>query len=82
MKGGGKKKKKKNYTTKKKNKHRHRKEKLATLKFYTIDKNNKITRLRKVCPECGPGCFMAKHFDRHYCGRCHMGLKLDPEAIK
>jgi len=24
---------------------------------------------------------MAKHFDRHYCGKCHMSLKLDPKAI-
>jgi hypothetical protein len=24
---------------------------------------------------------MAKHLDRHYCGRCHLGLKLDAKAI-
>ena len=38
---GGKKGKKKNYTTKKKNKHIHRKEKLATLKLYSV-KNGKV----------------------------------------
>ena len=38
---GGKKGKKKNYTTKKKNKHKHRKEKLATLKLYSV-KNGKV----------------------------------------
>ncbi len=26
--------------------------------------------------------FMAKHLDRHYCGRCTISLKLDAEAIK
>lgn len=25
---------------------------------------------------------MAKHLDRHYCGRCQFTLKLDAEAIK
>ena len=27
---------------------------------------------RRVCPnpECGPGVFMASHFDRQYCGKC------------
>ena len=46
---GGKKKKgkKKAFTTKKKNKHKHRKEKLATLKLYSLDKSNTVQRLRK-----------------------------------
>merc|ERR1712137_243803 len=79
---GGKKGKKKVYKTKKKNKHKHIPEKLATLKYYSIDGNGAITRSRKICPECGPGFFMAKHLDRHYCGRCHLSLKLDPAAIK
>ena len=25
---------------------------------------------------------MAKHYDRHYCGKCHISLKLDPQTIK
>ncbi len=25
---------------------------------------------------------MAKHFDRHYCGSCHVSLKLDAATIK
>lgn len=53
LQGGGKKKKKKAYTTKKKNKHRHRKEKLSTLKYYSIDGSGKVTRVRKTCPDCG-----------------------------
>lgn len=43
MDGGKKKKgKKKAFTTKKKNKHKHRKEKLATLKLYSLDKNGAV----------------------------------------
>lgn len=79
---GGKKGKKKNYTTKKKNKHKHKSTKLSTLKYYSIDKDNKVVRVRKVCVNCGPGFFMAKNIDRHYCGRCHLTLKLDAAAIK
>jgi ribosomal protein S27AE len=64
--GGGKKRKKKNYTTPKKIKHKHRKVKLAVLKYYKVDDNGKINRLRRECPaeECGAGVFMAAHFDR------------------
>ncbi|TGZ37756.1 hypothetical protein CRM22_011322 [Opisthorchis felineus] len=70
--GGAKKRKKKVYTTPKKIKHRKKKVKLATLKFYKVDSNGKITRLRRECPNegCGPGVFMASHFDRQYCGKC------------
>ena len=31
-------------------------------KYYKVDGNGKITRLRRVC--------MASHFDRQYCGKC------------
>lgn len=75
---GGKKRKKKVYTTKKKNKHKHVNVKLAVLKFYTIDGSNNISRARKCCPNCGVGVFMAKHFDRLYCGKCSLTFKLDP----
>ena len=72
LRGGGKKRKKKVYTKPKKVKHVHKKVKLAVLKFYKVDDNNKITRLRKECPAptCGAGVFMANHFDRWNCGRC------------
>ena len=77
LRGGGKKRKKKNYTTPKKIAHKHRKVKLAVLKFYKVDDNGKIKRLRKECPspDCGAGVFMATHFDRHYCGKCHVTYK-------
>ncbi|XP_073913493.1 ubiquitin-ribosomal protein eS31 fusion protein-like [Castor canadensis] len=69
---GGAKKRKKSYTAPKKNKHKRKKVKLAVLKYYKVDENGKISRLRRECPsdECGAGVFMASHFDRHYCGKC------------
>merc|ERR1712193_317122 len=69
LRGGGKKRKKKVYTTPKKNKHKNKKEKLRVLKYYKVDDNGKITRLRKECPVAGPGCFMANHADRYYSGK-------------
>merc|ERR1711994_393899 len=51
---------------------KQRKVKLAVLKYYKVDDNGKINRLRRECPaeECGAGMFMAAHFDRQYCGKC------------
>uniref|UniRef100_A0A8C8VX54 Ubiquitin-ribosomal protein eS31 fusion protein n=1 Tax=Peromyscus maniculatus bairdii TaxID=230844 RepID=A0A8C8VX54_PERMB len=64
--------KKKSYTTPKKNKHKRKKVKLAVLKYYKVDENGKISRLRQECPsdEGGAGVFMASHLDRQYCGKC------------
>ncbi|CAI5445151.1 unnamed protein product [Caenorhabditis angaria] len=80
--GGAKKRKKKVYTTPKKNKRKPKKVKLAVLKYYKIDENGKVTRLRKECqqPTCGGGVFMAQHNNRHYCGRCHDTLVADNSA--
>mgnify|MGYP002783749222 FL=1 len=75
LRGGGKKKKKKAYTTPKKIKHKRVKVELSILKYYQVEGNGKVSRLRKECPQCGPSIFMAKHTDRHYCGRCHLTLK-------
>ncbi|CAD5232678.1 unnamed protein product [Bursaphelenchus xylophilus] len=74
--GGGKKRKKKVYTTPKKIKHKRKKVKLSVLKFYKIDDDDNIQRLRSECNSvsCGGGVFMAKHKDRLYCGRCHQTL--------
>jgi len=81
LRGGGKKRKKKNYTTPKKIKHKHKTVKLAVLKYYKVDENGKITRLRKECPaeECGAGVFMANHFDRYYCGKCGLTYVMNKE---
>lgn len=70
LRGGGKKRKKKQYTKPKKIKHKHKKVKLHVLKYYKVDGNGKITRLRTPCEACGPGVFMASHYDRQYCGHC------------
>merc|ERR1712210_275915 len=72
LRGGAKKRKKKNYNTPKKIKHKRKKVKLAVTKYYKVDENGKITRLRRECPNkyCGAGVFMASHFDRQYCGKC------------
>uniref|UniRef100_A0A7S2IKK1 Ubiquitin-like domain-containing protein n=1 Tax=Alexandrium andersonii TaxID=327968 RepID=A0A7S2IKK1_9DINO len=72
--GGVKKRKKKTYTKPKKIKHKRKKVKLAVLKFYKVDSNDKVSRLRRECPHelCGPGVFMAMHFNRYYCGKCHL----------
>ena len=72
--GGAKKRKKKVYTKPKKIAHKHKKVKLAVLKYYKVDDSGNFQRLRRECPsdDCGAGVFMAKHFDRQYCGKCHL----------
>ena len=80
--GGKKKKKKKSYTSKKKTKHHHKTIKMSALNLYKVDGANKVTLSQRNCPKCGPGIFMAKHFDRYYCGKCHLALKIDAETAK
>ena len=38
----------------------------------------------RVCPnpECGPGVFMASHFDRQYCGKCGLTYMFDEKDKK
>jgi len=38
-------------------------------KFYKIE-NGKLIRLRKFCPRCGSGVYLAQHQDRLACGKC------------
>ncbi|GAA5983961.1 hypothetical protein JCM5350_001807 [Sporobolomyces pararoseus] len=70
--GMAKKRKKKTYTTPKKIKHKRKPVKMAVLKYYRVDSDGKIKRLRRECPaeSCGAGTFMANHKDRQYCGKC------------
>ncbi|KII66211.1 Ubiquitin-40S ribosomal protein S27a [Thelohanellus kitauei] len=68
--GGAKKRKKKSYSTPKKIKHKLKKVKLRILKYYSVQKDGVVKRLRSSCPKCGPGVFLANHHDRLYCGRC------------
>jgi small subunit ribosomal protein S27Ae len=38
-------------------------------KFYSLE-GEKLKRLRKACPRCGPEVFMADHGNRLACGKC------------
>merc|ERR1711951_691 len=76
LRGGGKKKKKKNYTTAKKQKHKRKKVPLQILKYYNVDDEGNIKRLRKTCTNCGAGIRMATHYDRFYCGKCHLTVAI------
>ncbi|VFJ15446.1 30S ribosomal protein S27ae [Candidatus Nitrosocosmicus franklandus] len=38
-------------------------------KFYKIS-GDKVERIRRECPRCGKGVFMAVHKDRLTCGKC------------
>jgi len=82
LRGGGKKRKKKNYTTPKKIKHKHKKVKLSVLKYYRVDDNGKIDRLRRECKDCGAGIFMAGHFDRQTCGKCGLTMMFQKEPSR
>ena len=79
LRGGAKKRKKKVYTTPKKIKHKRKKTKLAVLKYYKVDGDGKIERLRRECPtkDCGAGVFMAAMHNRQYCGKCHLTYVFD-----
>merc|ERR1711924_255518 len=77
LEGGAKKRKKKVYTKPKKIPHKHKKVKLAVLKFYKVDGKDKVTRLRKESPVCGPGVFMATHFNRYHCGKSGVTYMMD-----
>ena len=50
LRGGAKKRKKKTYNTPKKIKHKRKKVKMPILKYYKVDSNGKIQRLRRECP--------------------------------
>jgi len=66
------------YTTPKKIKHKRKPVKMAILKYYRVDSDGKIKRLRRECPadSCGPSVMMAQHADRQYCGKCGLTVSL------
>ena len=74
--GGKKKKKKKIYKTPKKNKHVHTNTKLKILTYYNVGNDGTVERTKMVSPysPVGKVCYMAKHANRHYCGRSHIAL--------
>lgn len=53
----------------KKEKPRAPKRRVHAHKLYRVE-GGSITRLRKECPRCGKGYFMAEHKNRLTCGNC------------
>jgi len=53
----------------KKEKPKAPKRRVQVHKLYKVDENA-LTRLRKECPRCGRGYFMAQHNNRLTCGNC------------
>lgn len=56
--------------------------------FFKVE-GDKINRVRRHCPKCGPAVFIAEHKDRFSCGKCgytefKSGVKKDlkPEKIQ
>lgn len=37
--------------------------------LYKVE-GDKLVRVRKACPKCGPGIFLAEHENRFACGNC------------
>jgi len=42
---------------------------MKKIEFFKVE-GDKITRVCRHCPKCGPGVFLAEHKDRFSCGRC------------
>jgi small subunit ribosomal protein S27Ae len=53
----------------KKEKPKAPKRRIQVYKLYKVD-GDTLTRLRKECPRCGRGYFMAQHGNRFTCGHC------------
>ncbi|WXG45513.1 MAG: 30S ribosomal protein S27ae [Candidatus Atabeyarchaeum deiterrae] len=49
-----------------------KKEKKSTIvpSYYRISAEGTLQRKLKSCPRCGPGTFLAEHYDRFSCGKC------------
>ncbi len=45
------------------------KKKRQVWKYFKVE-DGKVVRLKKTCPKCGEGVYMAEHKDRWVCGRC------------
>jgi len=53
----------------KKEKPKAPKRRIQVYKLYKVE-GDVLTRLKKECPRCGKGYFMAEHKDRLSCGNC------------
>lgn len=72
--GKGGKRKKKVFKTAKRIPHKHVNVKMRALKHYAFQSNGEVKNALKQCPNCKSGVFMSDHYNRCYCGRCHLTL--------
>jgi small subunit ribosomal protein S27Ae len=42
---------------------------MKKIEFFKIE-GDRISRVRKHCPKCGPAVFLAEHSNRFSCGKC------------
>jgi len=42
---------------------------MKKIEFFKVE-GNRVNRIRKHCPKCGPGVFLAEHKNRFSCGKC------------
>ena len=42
---------------------------MKKIEFFKIE-GDRINRIRRHCPKCGPGVFLAEHKSRFACGKC------------
>jgi len=63
----------------KKEKPKAPKRRIQSYKLFKID-GESLTRLRKECPRCGKGYFMAQHSNRLTCGNCGYTTYTDTAA--
>ena len=42
---------------------------MKKIEFFKVE-GDKINRIRKHCPKCGPAVFLADHKNRYSCGKC------------
>jgi small subunit ribosomal protein S27Ae len=47
-----------------------KKKKTRGLSSYYKIEGGTLQRKLKTCPRCGPGVFLAEHYDRFACGKC------------
>ncbi|MHA1791553.1 MAG: 30S ribosomal protein S27ae [Promethearchaeota archaeon] len=45
-----------------------------------VVQDGKVTSTNPVCPRCGPGYYMAIHYDRRTCGNCKYTQFLDKDG--
>merc|ERR1712194_330906 len=72
--GKGGKRKKKIFKTAKRVAHKHVNVKMRALKHYAVANNGEFKETLKKCPHCKGGVFMSDHWNRCYCGKCHLTL--------